>query len=183
MKKKKYSVKRKKLNLHVKRELQFWILERFLIVLFISILLGLSVLYFFSHKEIGTSFHRAHLTIRHVSDLLLPVIVASGGFCLLLGFFCAIFFPQRVAGPIYRIERGLLEIAKGDFTHVFRLRKGDRFQTLADAANQAVDRVRQELREVEEGLGEAEEAMKKGDPQRAMERISELRRHLRTLGC
>ncbi len=176
-----YQQKRKKLNLRVKRNLQAWILIRILVVILISIAISLFILYLFSHRQIGTTFHRAHLTIRHVSDLLLPVIVASGGLCVLAGFLFAIFFPQRIAGPIYRIERGLKEISTGNFKHVFKLRKTDHFQSLAEAANEAMRRVAKELEDLENQLKSIEEILDRGENELAKEKIVVLRKRLENL--
>ena len=176
--KKQYKQKRNKLNLRVKRDLQVWVLIRILFIVIVSIAIALLILYFFSHKQIGSTFRMAHLTIQHVSDLLLPVILASGGLCILVGLFFAIFLPQKIAGPVYRIERGLLEVANGDFKHVFRLRRSDRLQTLADAANQALHRVNHEFKGLYDGLGEIEIALGRGDRQQVLNKIIELRKHL-----
>ena len=174
--------KRKKLNLEIKKELQMWILSRMLVILVLSISLALLILYFFSHREIGQSFYRAHLTIRHVSDLLLPVILISGGLCLLAGLAFAIFFPQKIAGPIYRLEQDLKEVSRGNFQKVFRLRGTDRFQSLAEAANEALAKVRYEFRSLREGLNEAQEALKDGQTKKAQEVLERLENRLQKLG-
>src|SRR6056297_3859872 len=80
-KSKKY--KRKKLNLTVKREFQIWLLLRIIGVIVISTLVAVVILYFYSRQEISASFYSAHIQIRRVSDLLLPVI-AAGAFISLL---------------------------------------------------------------------------------------------------
>ncbi len=174
--------RRKRLNLKVKRDLQIWILKRMLLVVTISIFLALLILYLFSHREIGQSFYKAHLTIKHVSDLLLPVILAAGGVCLVAGFLFAIFFPQRIAGPIYRIEEDLKYVAStGDFTKHIRLRRGDRFHSLAQAANLVILRAREELRIVFRNLNQVEEALETGKIQEAKKKLHELREHLKGL--
>jgi len=174
--------KRKRLNLQVKRDLQMWILSRIFLILAIAISIALIILYYFSHKEIGESFYKAHLTIRHVSDLLLPVILASGGVCLLAGLLFAVFFPQKIAGPIYRLEEDLKEVAHGNFQKVFRLRRTDRFQNLAEAANEALSRVRYEFRSLKEGIHEAKKALETGKTKEAQKILSSLEDQLKKLG-
>jgi len=174
--------RRKKLNLQVKRELQLWILRRMLLIIFLSISISLILLYYFSYQEIQGSFYKAHLTIRHVSDLLLPVILISGGLCLLLGVSFAVFFPQKIAGPIYRIEQDLKEVSKGNFNKIFRLRKTDRFQSLAKAANEALGRVRYEFENINKGLKNIDIAIKKGDISEAKRITNSLLEDLEKLG-
>ncbi|QIJ72539.1 methyl-accepting chemotaxis protein [Thermosulfuriphilus ammonigenes] len=173
--------KRKKLNLAVKRDLQIWILSRIILVVIISISIALFIMYLFSHKRIDESFYQAHITIRRVSDLLLPVILASGGVCLAAGVIFAIFFPQQIAGPIYRLEEDLKSVARGNFAQIFRLRRTDRFHSLAEAANLALDRVRKELRQIKQEVDLLDQDLEGGKVEEARERIKRLKEYLNQL--
>ncbi|MFA6320999.1 MAG: HAMP domain-containing protein [Candidatus Omnitrophota bacterium] len=62
--------------------------------------------------------------------ILIAMIVASP----LIGFL-AIFLSHKIAGPIYRIERVLGEMAKGNFSIHITLRKGDEMVSLAESIN------------------------------------------------
>src|SRR3989339_1256756 len=99
--------KRKKLNLKVKRDFQKWLLARILGVVVLSSLLAALILYFYSYREITDSYYDAHIKIRRVSDLLLPVVLAGSFISLISGMLLALFLPQKIAGPIYRIETDL----------------------------------------------------------------------------
>ncbi len=175
MEKKRY--KRKKLNLKVKRDLQFWILKRTLIPTLLGIAVGLFILYVFSYRELEESFYRAHLTIRRVSDLLLPVIILSGLTSFLASLVLIIFFPQKIAGPIYRLERDLCgHLKDGDLTFVFRLRRDDPFQTLPKAINEAVASIREKVRNAYLQLEEARRLLEEGkveEAKSALEAVSE----------
>jgi len=52
-------------------------------------------------------------------------------FIFLLGFL----FSHRIAGPVYRIEKTIYEIARGNLRLRIRLRKGDELRDLADIIN------------------------------------------------
>lgn len=47
----------------------------------------------------------------------------------------SIFLSHRIAGPVFRIERYLGKVAKGDFSSIIRLRKRDELKNLAAAIN------------------------------------------------
>ncbi|MBU4148818.1 MAG: hypothetical protein KKB52_00535 [Candidatus Omnitrophica bacterium] len=47
-------------------------------------------------------------------------------------FILGLFFSHKIAGPVYRIEKSLYEIIKGNLTLKFRLRKGDELWDLAN---------------------------------------------------
>ena len=57
------------------------------------------------------------------------------GYGVVILFF-SIFLSHKVAGPIYRIEKDLKALSRdGDLTRVFRLRKWDEMQEVAQAIN------------------------------------------------
>jgi len=61
-------------------------------------------------------------------------------FCILS--FMSIFISHKVAGPIYRIKRSLVEIAEGNINLTVRLRKRDELHDLADCVNLVTDEMR-----------------------------------------
>lgn len=119
------NIKRKKLNLKVKKEFQKWLLVRMLGVVFLSSMIAALILYIYARKEISDSFYDAHIRIRYVSDLLFPVVAAGSFVSLLSGMALALFLPQKIAGPIYRIELELRAVQDGNLTTNIRLRKKD----------------------------------------------------------
>jgi len=130
--------KRKKLNLKVKEQFQKWLLVRILGTVVLSSLVAAIILYLYSSQEIGESFYEAHIKIRRVSDLLIPVILAGSFVSLLSGTLVALFLPQKIAGPIFRIEEDLKEIQAGNLKKEIRLREGDPLKGLARTINTTI---------------------------------------------
>jgi methyl-accepting chemotaxis protein len=141
---------RKKLNLAVKREFQMWLLIRILGVVVVSSVMAVLILYFYSRQEISSSFYSAHIQIRRVSDLLFPVMAAGAFVSLLSGMALALFLPQKLAGPIYRIEQDLEVIRQGDLTCQIRLRKNDTLTELADSVNETTTDLRARIQEIKD---------------------------------
>jgi methyl-accepting chemotaxis protein len=151
--------KRKKLNLAVKREFQMWLLVRIVGVVVISSLVAALILYFYSRREISSSFYTAHIQIRRVSDLLLPVMAAGAFVSLLSGMILALFLPQKIAGPIYRVQKDLEVIREGDLTEHIRLRRNDTLMDLANAVNESTAGLRARVQEVKEIQRELDEVI------------------------
>lgn len=147
---KKKGHERKKLNLAVKRDFQLWLLVRIAGVVIVSSLVAVLILYFYSNQEISSSFYSAHIQIRHVSDLLFPVLAAGAIVSLLSGMALALFLPQKVAGPIYRVQRSLTLIGGGDLTERLALRKKDIFEDLADSVNETTISLGVRIEEIKE---------------------------------
>jgi nitrogen fixation/metabolism regulation signal transduction histidine kinase len=142
--------KRKKLNLSVKKEFQKWLLIRILGTVLLSSVVAAAILYFYSSREIGESFYEAHIKIRRVSDLLLPVILAGSFVSLLSGAMLALFLPQKIAGPVFRIEEDLKEIQEGNLEKEIRLRQEDPLKELAQAINQTIAFLRAKIEKPKE---------------------------------
>lgn len=143
-----YQYKRKKLNLSVKREFQMWLLVRILGVVVVSSLVAAVILFFYSRQEISANFYSAHIQIRRVSDLLLPVMAAGAFISLISGMLLAFFLPQKIAGPVYRIQKSLDSIRTGNLTEVVKLRTGDTLMDLADSVNETTASLREKILEI-----------------------------------
>ncbi len=137
--------KRKKLNLQVKRQFQLWLLVRVLITVLISSMVAAFILYLYARQEVTGSFYDAHIKIRRVSDLLLPVVLAGSFISLMSGALIALFLPQKIAGPLFRIEKGMKDIQDGDLQQVIHIRTADPLQGLVKNINSALDMLRSKI--------------------------------------
>jgi methyl-accepting chemotaxis protein len=146
--------KRKRLNTNVKKTFQKWLYVRILGMIVLSSLIAALILYFYARNEITSSFFDAHIKIRRVSDLLLPVVIAGSMVSLVSGVVLALFLPQKIAGPIYNIENGLKRIQEGDLTTLITLREGDILTDLAREVNTATDEIHNTIQQSKDILSE-----------------------------
>jgi signal transduction histidine kinase len=51
----------------------------------------------------------------------------------------SVFTSHKIAGPIYRLEKELAEIAKGDYSRRIKLRANDDLHEIADGINKLLD--------------------------------------------
>ena len=84
------------------------------------------------------------------SELLKQREADYGRMCLLIGIIqfvlfnaTAIFLAHRIAGPLHRLERHLLEVGAGKEPKDVKFRKGDLYQPLAEACNRVLARLRE----------------------------------------
>ena len=153
--------KRKKLNLSVKREFQKWLLLRMTAQVLLSSLVAAVILYFYARSEITDSFYTAHVTIRRVSDLLLPVVAAGSAVSFLGTLLVVIFLPQRIAGPLYRIEKRLEELKEGDLRTQIRLRRNDILQDMAATLNDCTGTLQHKIKLAQENQVQLEKSLQK----------------------
>lgn len=60
----------------------------------------------------------------------------------------SILLSHRVAGPLYRIERFLRSVAKGDFSMKLHLRKNDELQDLAGSINEMTEDLKNRVKKL-----------------------------------
>jgi methyl-accepting chemotaxis protein len=160
---------RKKLNLSVKWEFQKWLIIRISGVVAVSSVVAAIILYIFSQQEVSSSFYSAHIQIRRVSDLLLPVMGAGAFVSLLSGLALALFLPQKIAGPIFRVQKSLNLIKDGDLTEEVILRKNDILKDLATSVNETTDVLRVNIQEIKKIHQELDRIIVSFENQKAIE--------------
>lgn len=166
---------RKKLNMEVKKEFQRWLLLRISGAVVLSALVAAVILYFYSHQELGESFYTAHIKVRKVSDLLLPVILAGSAVSLVSGVLLALFLPQKIAGPLYHVEQDLRKVGEGDLSFKIVLRKDDTLQDFVAVVNDNIGSLRQRLYHVQAGLSDIDQASLSSRQKEALQGLAQLK--------
>ena len=118
------------------------------IIIFITLLLTGIIFYFYSDINVGKSYRLFHVKADNFLDFLFPVLLTGFFSSLVLGFLAAVFFPYAIAGPIYRIEKELVDIGNGDLKKKIKIRKGDEVGDLADSMNIMVEGLRAKIKKM-----------------------------------
>jgi len=144
--------KRKLVNLNVKRRLQLWLLIRIGGIIILTSIISALILYGYARHETIDTFYQAHIKIRRVSDLLLPVVLSGSAISLISGALLALFLPQKIAGPLYRIEQELNKVKAGDFRTKIRLRTKDTLVNFTSQINDTIATVDQRLSDMQKAM-------------------------------
>lgn len=88
-----------------------------------------------------------------IASLLFPAI-AKINVIVLIGLpilflvilFLGLLLSHRIAGPIFRLEKDLEEIAEGNFNRRITFRKKDEMRSVADKINKLLDKVQERLK-------------------------------------
>lgn len=171
---------RKHLNLQVKRHLQIWLLIRISGIIILTAIISALILYSYAHHETINSFYDAHIKLRRLSDLLIPVVLSGCFVSLIGGILVAIFLPQKMAGPLYRIEKDFALIKGGDLTARVRLRNNDALLSFADHLNAGIEHVDQKIGEIQRLVEKLDTQNKTKEPE-ASEPFEELKKILTTI--
>ncbi|MBI1912396.1 MAG: methyl-accepting chemotaxis protein [Deltaproteobacteria bacterium] len=130
----------KRKNIFIKKRFQTDFSIRFLVLIVIESLLAIALFSYFSRGTIITGFSGSELIIESTRDYFLPTVIeiniAVIGVTAIAGFIVMLYASHKIAGPLYRFEKSLEEIGKGDLTHRFKLRDKDQMNTLAEKMNE-----------------------------------------------
>ena len=155
-------------NYLIKKKFQIGFFYRFAIlaVLEAALIFGL-----FMHISTGTitaGYYNSILTVKHTPgfffiQLLLIVLIVCIGISM-AAMIVFILVSHRIAGPLYRFEKILNEIGKGDLTKRISLRKTDQLMELKEALNILMESFDQRLGRIKTNLVELKELLAKNDP-------------------
>jgi len=137
--------KRKCFNMSIKKEMQLRILRRLLVLVILFSLVSGGIFYHYSNREIEANYKQFHVQLHNMRQVLIPWIFLAISLGAFIALGLAVFYPKKIAGPLYRLERSLRDMASGDLKEPVRLRAHDELQDLAREINHLGDTLRQRL--------------------------------------
>jgi len=162
--------KRKLLNFSVKREMQFRMIGKIFLLLFISLLLSSLIFFFFSNREVTSSYQMFHVKAQNFLDFLLPAVLGSFVISLVVGAIGSLFFPKPIAGGVYRIEQDLKAVLEtGDLTKQIKLRDGDQVASLAEGINTLLQNYRERMNQIDAAIEPLESSVNAEGPEQSSE--------------
>ena len=177
---------RRRTRLFIARRLQIRFVSIILLVMFSTALISGYVVYVTTASMFGEK-----LAVVYPQGLLME-IAKKVNFVLIVRLlimtpvvvFIALFLSNRIAGPLYRIDRFLRKAAGGNYNIEMELRKGDELHDLSERLNRLVARLRAQKEKrlkitssIMEELAKLEgEASSLKDNKRIASLISEIRR-------
>ncbi len=144
-------------------------------IILASLLVTGIIFYFYSDITIGTSYRLFHVKADNFMDYLAPVLICGFLVSLILGFVASLLFPHAIAGPLYRIERKLAEIGKGDLCKDITLRTGDELKDLTDSINVMTGGLRDKIKTISDISGQIGELAEKDTDEGPDETIKKIK--------
>jgi methyl-accepting chemotaxis protein len=159
--------RRSVVNYSINRHLQIRLLLRIMLIVLINTGILAAFFYFYSNQEIGQSFRHFHIQAHNFLDFLLPATIIALITGIIIAFIIALFFPHKIAGPLYRMERDIKEkVSEGNLAVRFSVRKGDEVGELAEALNIMITKLRLKLGKIKAATDElavCSNSLNKGD--------------------
>lgn len=124
----------------------------FCLITVAAVSLASLLFYFLTYRELSQNYGDAFFALQSVKRAVFPLLFASIQSVVLLTLVSiaiaaiSLFYSHKIAGPIYRFEKGMEAVGSGDLTCVVRLRAGDQIlgieKTMCTSINSMNQRVR-----------------------------------------
>jgi len=140
----------------IEKEFQAKFILKFCTLVAVGGVLTIGILYLLSMQSTTVSILNSRVVVRSTADFLLPVLFQTVIIVTILVSIATIlvtlFVSHKIAGPLYRFKKVMQALAEGDFSSDFRIRHLDQLQDVADAFNNMINKIRQELDQLKHNL-------------------------------
>lgn len=127
-------------NYYIKKDFQRNFILKFCILALAGSAVSGIIIYAMSLTTVTTTFENSKLVIKSTADFILPaVLLSSLAFIIVVGIASiaiTLFTSHKIAGPLYRMEKDIREVAAGNLRQEFNLRVGDEIRPMAEALNE-----------------------------------------------
>lgn len=162
----------------VKMKFQRKFILKFCAIMILSSLIVTAIVYTLSSSSLTTVFENSRLTIKSTADFILPLLVLSSLVAIIASgivtIIVTLFVSHHIAGPLYRLERDISEVSKGNLNIIINVRKKDELKGLAGLLNEMIGSIRNTIAEVNKEITEISSASLQGKDQQRMQNIKSL---------
>lgn len=153
----------KRTTVYIKKDFQANFAVKFLALVAAEAILAIGLFVYLSKGTMTTGYAGSEIIIARTSDYFLPAIMLSNLIVLALtagaGIAVLLLVSHKLAGPLYRFEKSLDEICKGDLTHRFTLRQNDQIKEMGQKLNDFASRMEANVEAVQDGLNGLEKEL------------------------
>lgn len=164
-------------NYYIKKEFQRNFIIRFCLLVLAGSAISAFIIYMMSRATVTTTFENSRLIIKSTADFILPTVLISTGAVIVLVGIATIFITMRtshkIAGPLYRMEKDVEEVAAGNLKKRFNLRVDDELKPLAAGLDGMVRELNNRVAEIKKAVADLEGSA--GDNGAVREKIGKIK--------
>lgn len=169
----------------IKKSFQFRFILKFCLVILAGVIVSTGILFFFSSGTLTSSFQDSRLVIKNTSLAILPVVLYTNlitlGLITIASIAVTLLVSHKLAGPMFRFEKDLEEIAKGNLSKRIRLREKDQMMDFAESMNNMINSLHAKMLDVQTGMDQViESASREKVPKEIIEEWNRLRQGIDT---
>lgn len=175
---------RRRRNFYVKKSFQSSFAWRFTALIALEALLVTLLFFYVSRGTLTTAYLGNELRIERTAVFFFTTFLIISAIAAvtmtLIGTLVFVILSHRIAGPVYRLQRSLEEIRRGNLTLHVRLRRKDEFGELAADVNRLSETLNGKIGEIKKELQRARGAADAAESREALKRLEELASSFKT---
>lgn len=144
----------KRRNFFIKKEFQGNFIIKFILLIFLGIMLSSGIVYYLTVKNLEEAYYRSHIKIASTGEIVYPILLTANiitiGIVIVITIIITLLISHKIAGPLYRIEKSIREIAGGNLSFQIYLRAKDELITLADIFNSMIVKLRERIEKIQD---------------------------------
>lgn len=148
----------KRKHYFIKKGYQFRFILRFCIIILLGAIISTGLLLLFSRGSLTSTFNQSRLVIENTAQAIFPSLLLTNlitlGLISLATIIVLLFLSHKLAGPLFRFEKEIREIASGDLSKQVRLRKDDQIKEMAESLNFMTTNLRRKLLIIQKEIAE-----------------------------
>jgi methyl-accepting chemotaxis protein len=151
----------------IKREFQFKFILKFFILILVGAVISTGLLLLFSQGTLTTSFQHSRILVKDTSLAIFPAVIYTNlitlGLIATATIIVLLFLSHKIAGPLFRFEKEIKRIEKGDFTTQIRLRRKDQIIDVAETLNTMVTSLNGKISDIKSDMSDIKEYVSEHD--------------------
>ncbi len=137
----------------IKKEFQGKFILKFILLIFLGIMVSSGIVYYLTVKNLEEAYYRSHIKIASTGEIVYPILLTANiitiGMIIIITIIVTLLISHKIAGPLYRIEKSIREIANGNLSFQIYLRAKDELITLAGIFNNMIVKLRGRIEKIQ----------------------------------
>ena len=163
MEKPKTEIKWRRRNYFIKKGFQARFILRFILVIFLGIMVSSGIVYYLTSKKIEEAYYRSHINIASTGEIVYPILftvnIITVGIIIVITIIITLLISHKIAGPLYRIEKSIHEIGEGNLSFKIYLRAKDELITLAEIFNNMMAKLKAKIEKIQDAVNYMDSAV------------------------
>ncbi|MEK6655838.1 MAG: HAMP domain-containing protein [Nitrospirota bacterium] len=163
MEKPKTEIKWRRRNYFIKKGFQARFILRFILVIFLGIMVSSGIVYYLTSKKIEEAYYRSHIKIASTGEIVYPILftvnIITVGIIIVITIIITLLISHKIAGPLYRIEKSIHEIGEGNLSFKIYLRAKDELITLAEIFNNMMAKLKAKIEKIQDAVNYMDSAV------------------------
>ena len=164
----------------IKKSFQFKFILKFCLVVLGGVFVSTGIFFLLSSGSLTSSFQDSRLVIKETSYATLPIVLYTNlitlGMITIATIFITLLVSHKLAGPLFRFEKDLNEIGKGNLVKQIKLRKQDQLKDVAESLNAMINDLHAKVLDIRTEL---DQIIKLASQQKVSDELFEKLNHLR----